>query len=138
MNEKISAIIQEINFYQREGVMKLRIYTILSVFILSITFLMSCSTTTGQGPEETKCESRQTVEEIMSKITLGTTVERHVTIKGIKIDKVRKAAEKIHEDYLNLCKSFENGDYNEMKKYLKKASLKTKDDQIIRGKKNIK
>jgi hypothetical protein len=107
--------------------MKLKNYTVLSVFVLSATFLFFRLGANGQ----TECQERQTIEKIKELIIVGPTVENPEVIR-------QKYAEKIRENYLRLCNLFKAGDYDGMADLLgKKASLKIADGQYIRGKGSI-
>lgn len=124
INEKISTIIQELKFFQKEGTMKLRKTAFLVFLVISITFLY-CKTNTSL---QTQCQSRQNVEEIRELIRMGSTV-----VPKDPRDKIQDVAEKIYNDYLELCKCFENDDFKGMADLLgKKASLFV-DGEYIRG-----
>ena len=104
--------------------MKSRNYTFLFVFVLFLTFLLSHPSAT----EETKCESRQTEDEIEQLIQMGSTV-----VPEDPRDKKVDVAQKIFDDYLELCQRFKDKDFQGMVKLLgKKASLKV-DGKYIRG-----
>ncbi|MCK4829298.1 hypothetical protein KA005_76950 [bacterium] len=104
--------------------MKLRNHVFLFVFVLFFTFLLFRPSATGQ----TECQSRQTVEEIMELIKMGSTV-----VPQDPRDKKEDVAQKIFDDYLKICQRFEEGDFKGMEDLLgKKASLKV-DGRYIRG-----
>ncbi len=109
-------------------------HTFLFAFILFSTFLLFRPGATGQ----TECQELQSEDDIKALIKLGSTVEPVVVVNGEEIDKVDKAAKKIHDNYLELCNLFRAGDYDGMADILgKKASLKTADGEFIRGQGNI-
>jgi len=102
--------------------MKSRNYTFLFVFVLFLIFLLSHPSAT----EETKCESRQTEDEIEQLIQMGSTV--------VPKDKMDKVVKRIYDDYSKLSDLFIDGNYKEMAKILGgRASLKIGDDEYIRG-----
>lgn len=108
--------------------MKLKNRIFFIVFVISIAFLFSRPGINGQP----QCQERQTNEEIERLIRIGTTVE----IPDVKKQKV---AQKIHDDYLELCNLFIAEDYSGMTDILgKNASLKTADGEYIRGQGKIK
>lgn len=129
INKRISATIQEINFYQKEGIVKSRNYSILFVFVLFVTFLLFRPSATGQS----QCRELQSEGDIKELIKLGSTVDPH--------DKIDKVAARIRNDFNKLCWLFEEGEdgfEKEMAEILgNKASLKTAGGEYIRGKGKI-
>ena len=108
--------------------MKLRNRVFFVFLVISITFLFSHPSINGQQ----QCQERQASVEIEKLIKIGPTVENHDVKK-------QKVAQKIHDDYLELCNLFIAGDYDGMADILgKNASIKTADGEYVRGQGNIK
>jgi hypothetical protein len=102
--------------------MKLRIYTVLSAFILSITFPLFCNC----AREETKNEDLQAVRQIKEKFVLGPgVVEEELNLDGLEAE--------INSNFGNMSENFKNNEFDKM--VTKKASLRIPGEGIIIHKK---
>jgi len=107
--------------------MKLKNYTVLSVFVLFLTLLMLHPSAT----EQTQCQELQSIDEIKNLIEI-----KGPTVEDPDGEKIRRLAEKIHADFQNLCRTFEDGEKGFEKEMInilgKKTSIKTSEGEIIR------